>query len=88
MTIRKKLPRGVLKALLKDTAKLEGGERIHRIEALELYAMDRPWLAQVESLLERRMKFSLTVAAQQLYLSIGAKTLSCSLERLSAARAP
>ncbi|MGA2709119.1 MAG: YaeQ family protein [Steroidobacteraceae bacterium] len=59
------------------------GERIHRIEELELYAMDRAWLAEVERLLERRMKFSLTVAAQHLYLSIGTKTLSCSMERIA-----
>ncbi len=60
------------------------GERIHRLEALELYAMDRAWLAQVENLLERRMKFSLTVAAQHLYLSIGTETLACSIESIKA----
>jgi len=61
------------------------GERIHRIEALELYAIDRAWLADVESLLERRMKFSLTIASQHVYLSIGAKTLSCTIESISPA---
>ncbi len=66
-------------------ARLEG-ERIHRIEALELYALDRIWLANVEQLLERRMKFSLTIAAQHLYLSIGAQTLTGSIESISPAR--
>lgn len=59
------------------------GERIHRIEALALFAIDRAWLAEVESLLERRMKFSLTVAAQHLYLSSGEKTLTGSIESIS-----
>lgn len=61
------------------------GERIHRIEELELYAIDRGWLADMESLLERRMKFSLTIASQHVYLSIGAKTLSCTIESISPA---
>jgi uncharacterized protein YaeQ len=62
------------------------GERIHRIEALELYALDRAWLAELESLLERRMRFSLTIASQHLYLSIGEKTLSCAIESITPAR--
>lgn len=51
------------------------GERIHRAEHLELYAFDRDWLAAFEGLLDRRMKFALTVSAQHLYLSMGAQTL-------------
>jgi uncharacterized protein YaeQ len=52
------------------------GERIHRAAALEIYALDREWLAGVERRLERRMQFALTVAARHLYWSIGAETLS------------
>ena len=58
------------------------GERIHRVEALELYALDRAWLASLASKLERRMSFSLTVAERNVYLSIGADTLSCVIERI------
>jgi uncharacterized protein YaeQ len=50
------------------------GERIHRSQHLELYALDREWLGSLERLLDRRMKFSLTVSAQHLYLSMGAQT--------------
>jgi uncharacterized protein YaeQ len=59
------------------------GAKIHRAEALELYALDRDWLAGVERLLERRMQFALTVAARHLYLSIGAETLSGAIERIA-----
>jgi uncharacterized protein YaeQ len=56
-------------------------ERIHRVEALELYALDREWLAKVAAKLARRMEFSLTVAERHVYLSLGEETLSCVIER-------
>lgn len=58
------------------------GERIHRIEALELYAIDRAWLAELVKKLGRRMNFQLTVAERNLYLTVGDETLSCVVERL------
>lgn len=58
-------------------------ERIHRVEALELYALDRVWLANLAAKLTRRMEFSLTVAEQHVYLSIGGETLSCVVERIA-----
>src|SRR3984957_11289809 len=48
----------------KDAAQLAARlsqERIHRVEALELYALDREWLANLATKLTRRMEFSLTV---------------------------
>src|ERR1700723_2465710 len=57
-------------------------EKIHRAEALELYAMDRAWLAVLAAQLERRMEFALTVADRQVYLSLGADTLTCTVERV------
>jgi uncharacterized protein YaeQ len=69
----------------KDPAQLLarlGGEKIHRAAELELYAMDRDWLAALERRLERRMQFTLTVAAQHLYLALGAETLVSSVTRL------
>lgn len=69
----------------KDPAQLLArlsGEKIHRAAELELYALDRDWLAALERQLERRMQFTLTVAAQHLYLALGAETLVSSVTRL------
>ena len=57
-------------------------ERIHRVEAMELYAVDRDWLASVAAHLTRRMEFTLTVAEQHLYLSLGEETLAGVIERV------
>jgi uncharacterized protein YaeQ len=62
-------------------------ERIHRVEALELHALDREWLAKVAAKLARRMEFSLTVAERHVYLSLGEETLSCVIERIVVRRA-
>ncbi len=56
--------------------------KIHRAEALELYAVDRDWLTAFAGLLTRRMEFALTVADGQVYLSLGAATLTCTLARM------
>jgi uncharacterized protein YaeQ len=61
-------------------------ERIHRIEALELYALDREWLAALATKLARRMEFSLTVAERHVYLSLGEETLPCVIERIAVGR--
>jgi uncharacterized protein YaeQ len=60
--------------------------RIHRVEALELHALDREWLAKVAAKLARRMEFSLTVAERHVYLSLGEETLSCVIERIAVGR--
>lgn len=57
-------------------------ERIHRVEAMELYAVDRSWLTQLAARLARRMEFTLTVAERHLYLSLGADTLAGTVERI------
>jgi uncharacterized protein YaeQ len=70
----------------KDAALLAarlGSERIHRVEALELYALDRQWLASLAARLARRMEFSLTVADRHVYLSLGEETLSSVVERIA-----
>ncbi len=69
----------------KDAALLASklaAEKIHRIEDLALYAIDRAWLADLVKLLARRMNFTLTVAERHLYLTTGDETLSCVVERL------
>jgi uncharacterized protein YaeQ len=52
------------------------GERIHRADALELYAFDRRFVAELVSRLERRLAFSLSVTDRELYLSIGSDNLT------------
>jgi uncharacterized protein YaeQ len=57
------------------------GERIHRSEAIELYAIDRTLIGAVVARLDRRMGFALSVADRELYLSLGTETLSGSVVR-------
>jgi len=59
------------------------GQRIHRIEALELYAMDSQWLADLARRLQRRTQFALTVSERHLYLSLGEETLSTVVDRIT-----
>jgi len=47
------------------------GARIHRAEALALYALDRDLIAALEERLERRMAFDLAVSERHLYVSLG-----------------
>jgi uncharacterized protein YaeQ len=63
----------------KDPTQLVGrlaGERIHRAEALELYAFDRNLVAALVGRLDRRMGFALSVADRELFVSIGTETLT------------
>ena len=63
----------------RDPARLVGslaGERIHRAESLELYAVDRSLIGALAARLERRMAWSLAVSEHELYLSVGADSLS------------
>ena len=68
----------------KDPAQLIGklaGERIHRAEALEVYAIDRGLIGELAARLERRMAFDLAVNDRDLYLSIGADTFTGPVSR-------
>ncbi len=63
----------------KDPAQLVGrlaGEKIHKADAVELWAVDRDFIAQFAARLDRRMSFSLSVTDHDLFLSIGADTLT------------
>jgi uncharacterized protein YaeQ len=59
-----------------------GAERIHRVGEMELYAVDRDWLASLAARLTRRMQFTLTVAERHLYVSLGEETLAGVVERV------
>jgi uncharacterized protein YaeQ len=58
------------------------GEKIHRAEALELYAIDRALVAALAGRLDRRIGFSVTIADRELYVSIGSDTLTGAVARL------
>ena len=70
-------PRTLIKAL--------SGERIHRVEELELYAIDRDLIAGLASRLDRRMRFDLSVTDRHLFVTIGDETLSGEVQRVSLA---
>lgn len=59
------------------------GERIHRVEELELYAIDRDLLASLTERLERRMSFGLSIADRHLFVSIAGATIDGAVERLT-----
>jgi uncharacterized protein YaeQ len=63
----------------KDPAQLLrnlSGERIHRASDNELYAIDRALIRDLAARLDRRMSLSLSIAERELYVSIGADTLT------------
>jgi uncharacterized protein YaeQ len=59
------------------------GRKIHNVERLELYAVDRALVAAMVERLERRVAFSLSVGDRELYLSIGTDNLLGSIARLT-----
>jgi uncharacterized protein YaeQ len=52
------------------------GERIHRGAALEIYAVERAFLAELVARLERRMTFDLAVTNGHLYVTLGGKVIA------------
>ena len=58
------------------------GEKIHRADALELYAIDRALVSALAARLDRRVAFSLSVAERELFVAIGTENLSGIVERL------
>jgi len=65
-------------ALLRSLA----GERIHRVETIELYAFDRELIDGLAARLERRMAFDLSVTDAHLFISVEGVTLSGEVTRL------
>lgn len=55
---------------------------IHRAGELDLFAIDRHFIAAMVQRLERRMAFSVSITDRELYLSIGADNLTGQVERL------
>jgi uncharacterized protein YaeQ len=67
-------PRLLIKAL--------AGEKIHRSEALELFAFDRELIAELVAHLDRRMRFDMSVTDGHLYITIGGRTVDGELHRI------
>ena len=59
------------------------GEKIHRPDELELYAMDRGLVAGLAARLDRRVAFSISITDREIYLSIGTDTLTGAVTRLT-----
>ena len=59
------------------------GERIHRSDTLELYAIDRRLVGDLVARLDRRMSFALSVTDDDLTVSLGTDTLTGQVERLA-----
>ncbi len=59
------------------------GERIHRAEALELYAIDRGLLEGLTARLGRRMSFDLSVTGGHVFISHDDRTLDGAVERFA-----
>jgi uncharacterized protein YaeQ len=55
--------------------------KIHRAAKLEVFALDRAWLARIVSRLERRMQFSLARSEGEIYLTMGGETSQTVLAR-------
>ena len=58
------------------------GERIHRREAIEVYAIDRQLIEMLKDRLDRRMTLEVTVTEGLLYIVAGGETLEGSVTRL------
>jgi uncharacterized protein YaeQ len=58
------------------------GERIHRGEALELYALDRELIAELVARRDRRTKLDVTVTQGHLYVTIDGETHEGTVERI------
>ena len=66
-------PRHVLQAL--------AGERIHRAEQVELYAIDRELVAGLVTRLDRRNEWALSVTERHVYVVVGGETIDGPIER-------
>lgn len=59
------------------------GEKIHRAEQIELYALDRELIDAIAEKLDRRMKLELSVTDGTIFVNVAGSTLSGTLERLA-----
>lgn len=61
-----------------------GGERIHRGDQLEIWAMDQALIQQLAARLERRMSLSISITDRELYVSTGVESFAGEVRRCRA----
>lgn len=59
------------------------GQRIHRAEEVEIYAMDRDLLTVLTEHLGRRMEWTLSVTDDQLFMDVAGASFGGAIQRLS-----
>lgn len=59
------------------------GQRIHKAEQVEIYAMDRDLLASLAEHLDRRISWTLSLTEGQIFLDVNGQSLSGSIERIA-----
>jgi uncharacterized protein YaeQ len=59
------------------------GARIHRAEALELYALDRGLVDALVARMDRRVALEVSVTDRHLYVTVGGETLEGDVGRLA-----
>jgi uncharacterized protein YaeQ len=57
------------------------GTRIHQAASIDIWSLDRKFLTELSTSLERRMAFALSVTDRELFLAIGSKVLTGNLTR-------
>jgi uncharacterized protein YaeQ len=58
------------------------GERIHKVDQIECYVLDRELIAELVERLDRRLSFDLSVTDGTLFLDVGGATLSGTVQRI------
>jgi uncharacterized protein YaeQ len=58
------------------------GERIHKVDQIECYVLDRELIAELVARLDRRLRFELSVTDGTLFLNVGSSTLTGTVERI------
>ena len=69
----------------KDPAQLLralAGERIHKAESIELFAVDRALLAELVAQLDRRVAMELSVTEGHVFVTVNGRTIEGSVERI------
>lgn len=61
------------------------GERIHKVDQIECYVLDRDLIAELVERLDRRLRFDLSVTDGTLFMNVGTSTLTGTVERISLA---
>jgi len=56
-------------------------EKVHRAADIQIYTFDQEMIASLSARLARRMSFDLVITEQQLYMSVGAETITGSVVR-------